>query len=67
MTKTRPPLPYVVEETGIVKMGDTPGQCYGWECQGCQGVSGLAYGSPHDAGKGLTRHLDSGHEHFPGV
>lgn len=43
-------------------MGNTPGADHGWECAGCQAVSGLAYGSPDEARRALTIHLESDHQ-----
>jgi len=44
-----------VETTGVVEMGTTPGERFGYECAACQMVS--AYGERDTAEKALATHL----------
>jgi hypothetical protein len=55
-----------IDEDDIVHMGDNPGEQYGWECAGCQGQSGLAYGSRQEAEAALAAH-QAGAEHAEGT
>lgn len=52
-----PITPARITETTVVHLGDTPGECYGWECAACQTVTGLEHGSHHSAADSLARHL----------
>lgn len=45
-----------VTETGIVHLGNIPGEQYGWECAACDEVSGLQWGTEDAARAALTRH-----------
>lgn len=47
-----------IEETTVVHLGTTPGEQYGWECAGCQEVSGLQFGSHDEADQALAQHLE---------
>lgn len=50
-----------VEETTVVHLGSTSGEQYGWECSGCDEVSGLQWGSGGDARKALDNHIKELH------
>jgi hypothetical protein len=55
------PRTALIEEDDIVELGSTPGETHGYECAGCQAVSGLAYGSHQAAAEGLARHQANDH------
>jgi hypothetical protein len=50
----------VVQESGVVHIGSTPGEQYGWECVLCDASSGLAFGNRHDADVALEVHRAEG-------
>ena len=49
------------EEDDVFQLGDAPGENHGWECAGCQGASGLRYGSMDEARRGLAAHQENDH------
>lgn len=55
------PLVTRVTETGIVHIGSTPGEQYGWECAECDEISGLQWGSESDAQMALDHHIEELH------
>jgi hypothetical protein len=53
--------PTVVERTDVVRIGNEPGACYGYECAECQEVTGLAFGSRDAAADALAVHKRQEH------
>lgn len=46
-----------MDRTGVVNLGTTPGECYGWECGRCDTATGLAFGDADRAQAALDAHV----------